>query len=383
MVNVMNILFAPAHYKINDISEMGWPYYIIKNISQNQNMKLFVIANFIEKKIISNNVKIYQLGKNDKRNNFKTLYFYFKCFLKSKYILKNNDIDIIHHMLPFGYEQTFNLIPLFNLNKEKPFIIGPLQNPQMFEAPGLNDRIIILSKPILKKLFEKTVKKSSKLIVVNNFTKKLYMKYAPEERIEIIQPGINIDEFKYVKKKDSNIEILFSGFLIRRKGVIYLIKAFKEISKNYKNISLKIVGDGPEKRNLESISNKSNLKNKIKFEGWVDHENLYKYYQNCDIFVLPSLSESFGQVLIEAMACGKPCIASNITGPNEIVLHNKTGYLFEPKNVTELTKYISILIEDEKLRIKLGKNARKIVEEKYDWKKITEKYCKIYEEVIK
>ena len=120
------------------------------------------------------------------------------------------------------------------------------------------------------------------------------------------------------------------------------------------------------------------LKNKVIFEGFVPHDKIVKYYQNCDVFCFLTLGEPFGIAILEAMACQKPVIASNKGGPAEIVKDAETGFLVNPKDVKLVAERIIQLIKDEKLRKKMGEKARRTVVEKYSLEKISEKYYRLY-----
>ena len=114
------------------------------------------------------------------------------------------------------------------------------------------------------------------------------------------------------------------------------------------------------------------FEDRIKFIPMVNKTKLKEYLSLCSVFVLPSLFETFGIVLIEAMASGKPVIASNIPGPNEIIQNGYNGFLFEKENHKELTDCLKLLLNDNPLQKKIGENAKKTVEERYTFEKVVE-----------
>ena len=120
------------------------------------------------------------------------------------------------------------------------------------------------------------------------------------------------------------------------------------------------------------------MSDNVIFEGLVPHTEMPKYYQQCDIFCFPTLGEPFGKAIIEAMACAKPVIASNIGGPAEINQNQKTGLLVPPAQPTILATKILELLDNETKMKKMGINARKTAIEKYSWEKISEKYHSLY-----
>ena len=100
-------------------------------------------------------------------------------------------------------------------------------------------------------------------------------------------------------------------------------------------------------------------------------------YAAADILFYPSFHDSLPTVILEASACGKPIIASKVGGIPEIILHNKTGLLFEPYDKKSLSNYFRILLEDELLKKKLGRNARKRIEERFNWPRVGKRLSRI------
>ena len=132
-----------------------------------------------------------------------------------------------------------------------------------------------------------------------------------------------------------------------------------------------LIGDGEERKNLERLSKELGLEKEIIFLGKIFHDKLPKYYHVADIFVLPSLYESFGIVFLEAMASGLPIISTNVAAIPEVV-NKKVGILVRPKNVEELTEAILTLIKNEKRRRRMAKEGMKLAR-KFDWSFVSEK----------
>jgi len=191
---------------------------------------------------------------------------------------------------------------------------------------------------------------------------------------KVIPYGIDFKKFRR-KRADKKIVnelglkgktvLIAVGRLSKQKGFEYLIKALSEVKKKEKNFKLLLIGDGEEKKSLERLSKKMGLEEEIIFLGKVFHDKLPKYYHVADIFVLPSLYESFGIVFLEAMAAGLPIISTNVAAIPEVV-DKKVGILVKPKNVNELAKAILTLINDVKKRRKMGKEGMKLAS-KFDW----------------
>lgn len=181
---------------------------------------------------------------------------------------------------------------------------------------------------------------------------------------------IKVQEIKRKHGLKNEKVVLFAGRLVEYKGVKYLIEAFKEVEKEI-DARLIIVGDGPLKDSLKKISDE-----KIIFAGKVD--DLLPYYHLCDIFVLPSITrqEAFGMVLVEAMACSKPCITTNISGMPYVI--GDSGILVEPKNVKQLKDAIIKLLRDDGLRENLGLKARKRVQNKFTSEVVLPEIYKVF-----
>lgn len=229
-----------------------------------------------------------------------------------------------------------------------------------------------------KKAYQKadaviTTSEVNKEILVNEYS-------INEKLIKVIPHGVDISHFNKTRQKADSKIILYVGILSKRKGVKYLIKAMDIVRKRTIDIKLIIVGDGAERKYLKSLVKRLNLQKFVEFTGFVNEEKLIDYYRDADIFVFPSLKEGFGQVLVEAMACGIPVISTNTSAIPEVV--GNAGILVKPRNSKALAEAIIKLIEDKDLRDELCRIGRKRVEENFTWDKIAEKMLKIYEEVI-
>lgn len=197
-------------------------------------------------------------------------------------------------------------------------------------------------------------------------------------KIRIIPLGVDTSKFQGKKRRSEKTTLLFVGPLIKRKGVEYLIKAFKEIEN--KDVKLILIGQGRERKKLESLVKRLGLKN-VEFKGYLEDEELIKHYNMADIFVLPSLKEGFGQVLLEAMTCGLPIVATDATAIPEVV--GNAGILVEPRNPKALANAIRVLMDDEELRGEFGERGRKRVEENFTWENVAERCVTVYKEEIR
>ncbi|MFA4940983.1 MAG: glycosyltransferase family 4 protein [Patescibacteria group bacterium] len=209
----------------------------------------------------------------------------------------------------------------------------------------------------------------------------IYKKY-PEKFIEI-PFGVDTEKFKpnnLQKITQKIIKILFVGGLDRAhyfKGINVLLAAISKLK--IQNYQLQIIGDGDLKPEYEKQAKELGAADKIIFSGKVSDEELPAIYQQADLFILPSINknEAFGLVLLEAMACGVPVIASNLPGVRTVFENGKQGLLCKPNDVDDLKNKIEEILSNEEKRKKMGKEARVLILEKYSQEEVGKKLNEI------
>lgn len=179
-------------------------------------------------------------------------------------------------------------------------------------------------------------------------------------------------------------EVIFVGRLVERKGVRFLIEAFAHVKDAIPH-RLVIIGDGPERADLEQRTHNLNLEDRIIFTGRISDEELYRHYNQCSFIVLPAVYdakgdiEGLGVVLIEAMSYSKPAIASNAGGITDIMTDGENGFLVPPRDVHALAKAIERLATDNEMRERMGVRAKQVVDGKFSWNRITSQLISLYE----
>jgi glycosyltransferase involved in cell wall biosynthesis len=170
--------------------------------------------------------------------------------------------------------------------------------------------------------------------------------------------------------------------LFQRKGLEYLVEAIWHLKKTFPHIFLVMVGKGDDEyeRQLRTQVERLGLTEHVLFAGFQDHPEFFM--SQFDIFVLPSVLEGLGIVLLEAMALGKPIVASHVGGIPEIVQHEKTGLLVEPANVEDLCKGLLTLLNDPRKRAVMGDEAKKRIEEQFSLHCMMEQLYELYSEVL-
>jgi glycosyltransferase involved in cell wall biosynthesis len=225
-------------------------------------------------------------------------------------------------------------------------------------------------------MFEKIAILNSNLVIFSSKWAKNTFGFKPK-KYKILHNGIDTKKFtskaKAFKRYKTPV-IGFIGRLDREKGVDILLKACSKL-KNKDRIQLLIIGEGHYKEKLKKMAKK--LKLKHFFVGFVPHSKIPNYIAACDIIVLPSYTEGFSSVPLEAMAMKKVVVASKVGGALEIINNWENGVLFEPGDVKELSDILARLIENKDLRRKIGKVACRFTKNNYSLDKIVEQWERV------
>ena len=205
--------------------------------------------------------------------------------------------------------------------------------------------------------------------------------------------GVDMEKFN-PEKVDSNVRkelgilkdtfvYAFVGRIVGDKGVNELVGAFNRINEKYRNIQLLLVG--PKENEQDPISEKtaSIIEKNPSIHAVGMQQDVRPYLKAANAFVLPSYREGFGMVLIEAGAMGLPCITTNITGCNEIIIPEKNGTIVEPRNEEALYEEMKRWLENRENVSKMAGNARKMVAERYECHKVWEQYNNFYTELCR
>lgn len=279
----------------------------------------------------------------------------------------------VHHAFPFAWAARF-----IKSTYQIPYIIT-VHGSELPTAQK-DKRYIALTTDALRK---------AKRIIPNSYyTKEWMLKVFGDEyrnQIRVIPGGVDINRFKKVETADIDEQfglkdkkvVVFAGKLTAYKGVKYLVRAAKKIPGE-----IVILGDGPERKNLEKIVKDEKISN-VRFLGHFrdDTEILIKFYSRANVFVAPSVwDEPLGLVILESMACETPVVVTRKGGIPLAVKEGKNGLFIRPRNTKDIVEKVNFMLNNEDKRLKMAKTAREIALARFNWETIANKFINIYQE---
>lgn len=235
------------------------------------------------------------------------------------------------------------------------------------------------TKRFIRKYTKFFYNKADLITVPSLAIKKHLIKLGVEKPIIILPTGIDTEFFKPKGKPEKNT-VLWVGRLGKEKSLDILLKAFGIVQKKIPKAKLVIIGDGPERKNLELLAEKLSLN--AEFKGYVQREKLPHYYARAWLLASPSTTETQGLTILESFACACPVVVANALGFKDFVKHNYNGFFTKPKNIKDFAEKMIKLLENPSLRKKLSKNARKTAKE-FSISKQTKKLADIYKNLSK
>ncbi|MFC1668273.1 glycosyltransferase [Chlamydiota bacterium] len=301
----------------------------------------------------------------------------FSLPLKLRRLFKEEEIDIVHtHNYP-----TLLYTGLACLFSRKPKLIHG-------EHGDLPLQIYKKKYLLVRKIFRKRI---SKVCCVSKSLKKLFLEKVGcfDNKVTCLPNGLDLSLFrpmnsgqlrsKYGYLKDDFI-LLGIGSFYPWKNIGLLIDAATLLKKNRIKFRLLLIGSGPLERDIRELVKKNKLSDEVFFLGY--RADIAEIINVADVLVQPSLTEGMSNTIMEAMACGKPVVASDVGGNEELIVEGKTGFLFESNNLDDLIEKIVYILKNPDLAVRMGKKARQIAEERFDLKKMVCAYEHLYRSVM-
>jgi len=292
-------------------------------------------------------------------------------------ILSQEDYDIIHTHIPTPWSADWSAV--LSKIKNKPLVIT-YHNDIIGE--GIVDYIARFYNSTFLKLL---LKRADKIII----TQPSYLKSSDylrdyQDKIEVIPNGVDVNKFQSRKTFNDDYTIFFLSLLDefhRYKGLDYLLKSLQIVKKEIPNFKLVVGGKGVLVDYYKKMAASMGLVDNVEFTGFISDDEIVGYYNQANVFVLPStssLQEGFGIVALEALACQIPVITTDIVGVAEDLVAVNGGLVVPPKDVVKLAEAIIIIFKDRELQKEMGKRGRKLVMEKYTWKSVASNMEKLY-----
>lgn len=239
-----------------------------------------------------------------------------------------------------------------------------------------------LIRPLVRALW----RDADALVSVSNGLRDYALQTDPEAKIEIIPNAIDLGVFRPATHADESegkpVRLLFVGRLIAFKNIETLLQTVRLLADmEVGPFTLELVGEGEKRPELERMVIDLGISRLVRFSGWVSHPAIVERYQQADIFVTPTTWEGMPNTVLEAMACGKPIVATEASGLHELVRDGVNGYLVPIKDPQALAEALARLIDNGYERRRMGKASRKIAEQEFTWEQIAAGYVEVYRRV--
>jgi len=378
------VISTRAIYPFHGYGGMERYYYNLAKHLVEQGIKIEIVTSQDKsgnRVVEFDGIKYMFIPPNFNRKPFMSLWYY-PFSLNVKKFLEKIKFDVLH-----GTAGTYHYS---NLRDRKPVIVQPF-GLESFKIKGIRGLLLeILSYRMSKRNMENadviaSLGEANTKDIINLFK-------VPKEKIFRLPNGIDLNDIeksledtKLTREEfnlqDADIVLINVNRLSPNKGVPYLIKALELLNKEL-NTKLILVGSGPEESRIKKLIRKYRLQGKVLHLKNISDEFMFQLYTLADISVTPTLYEGGCPplVVLEAMACGKPVVTTNILNMREAIKDEVSGFLVPPKDPKAIADAV-LKIYDKNLFMKMGKASKEIVK-KYDWSKIAKMAIKKYEELI-
>ncbi len=310
--------------------------------------------------------------------------------IMAKEIRKDHNIINCHNppsnLATYFYKKERSNIPIVWMCNEP---ASWYREPDISQKKGWS-LIYKLIKNYYVNLDQRAVNNINKIVVLDSLNKELVKKIYGREST-IVRTGLNVEEFrkgtqelainKY--KLKNKVVILTANRLEKRKRINDFIVAISLLKSKFTDIVGVIVGDGPQKEDLERLTKELDCTENIIFTGFVEDEELVSLYNACHVFVFPATKQTWGMAPLEAMACGKPSVVSLGTGVSEVLEDEINSLLVPPKNPKMIANKIKYLLSNEKFYKSIGENGQIFVKENFSWQKYAKDILTIFEDILR
>jgi len=301
-----------------------------------------------------------------------------RVYRRVKKILKREQFDVIHIHEPLTPALPLSVLRHVPLSPRS-VVVGTFHAYRENDHPGYE---------YVKRIFERFFGRLDGRIAVSEVVRDFMAPYFPGD-YRIIPNGTDVERFSNPALRpieqfdDGKLNVLFVGRLDKRKGFKYLLRAYAQVKKAVPEARLMVVGayDKEDKAEFVLYARKYRLRD-VRFIGPVSEEDLPRYYRTCHVFCAPSTGfESFGIILLEAMAAGKPIVASDIAGYRSVLEDGKEGILVPPEDERRLADALICLLKEPALRERMGRRGQDKATD-YSWQKVAQQILEYYQELL-
>jgi glycosyltransferase involved in cell wall biosynthesis len=298
-------------------------------------------------------------------------------------VREETDPDAYTHL--YCYEPSRNPVVNDRAPMDRPLVIGMCERPHnryADETSGIErfKLVRVLGRLALLPLFKRTLRACDKLIVVDEAAKRYYGDYIPEERIDVVPYGVDLDMFEPSPLPDQP-RILVVSRLIRRRRIRDAIDALGTLVDDFSGVELHLVGEGPQRDALAERASERGVREAVTFHGNIGPEALVQRYRDAYVYCHLSEEDGWNQTALEAMASGRPVVATD-EPHNSMVRDGETGSTVPVGDVAALERELRALFRDRTLARNRGDNGRAVAEREYGWAGVASEYVASIRDVL-
>jgi len=329
----------------------------------------------------------------------KSFMFAASSFRKLNSLRDSANVDITHVNLPLvpdfavptGFGRTLISTVHSTWKGEAEAIRG-----EPYSRLNSNEKFLVSFNWFLRIFEERMLERANKIIAVSDFTRRELHRFykLDESKIRVIHNGVDIEKFKpALDKRKIKLELGFSpdditilsvGRLYARKGLFTLIESMPRVVNRFKNAKFIISGKGQsnEMKKLVAHAERLGVRDNIVFTGYYPDRKLPKLYQAADVFAFSTFYEHHPFAVLEALSSQLPVVTTNVGGIPETITNGKNGFMCQPFNPREFSDRILYLLEHPAEAREMAFQARKTIEERFDWRLVIQKVLKVYDEAL-
>jgi len=229
--------------------------------------------------------------------------------------------------------------------------------------------------------FRRAILRSACAVVANSAGLKAMSELADSTPVLVIANGVDTSFFKpaaRLQPSDAPLRLLFVGRFQSQKNLLWMLDQLAGVRlSTRRTFVLDLVGDGPLRHELEDRIRNLMMADIVSFHGWTDRNELRTFYQSADLVLNPSLYEGMPNVVLEAMACGRPVLVSRVPGNEAVVVHGVSGWLYSSGDSDDFRNRVQSFLEFPEIAIPLGAAARERAEREFSWDRATQSYLEL------